>query len=156
KPGVKRSRTAIDKWLLILLVYSILTVPFVEWPGSVIKVGLPNFIKAIVFYYFTIAFVKTERDLKLLIVVFLAGQVFRVLEPLYLNVTQGYFGSQASMAGGTESLDRLSGGPYDVVNPNGLAFIICTALSLLYFLMSRSSWKLRILLLPIAALLLYA
>ena len=156
RPAFKRSRTPTDKWLLILLVYSILTVPFVEWPGSVIKIGLPNFIKAIVFYYFTIAFVKNERDLKLLIVVFLTGQLFRVLEPLYLNVTQGYFGSQASMLGGGEFLDRLSGGPYDVINPNGLAFIICTALSLLYFLTARSSWKLRILLPVVASLLLYA
>ena len=156
RPAVKRFRTPTDKWLLILLVYSILTVPFVEWPGSVAKIGLPNFIKAIVFYYFTIAFVKNERHLKLLIFVFLTCQILRVLEPLYLNVTQGYFGSQASMEGGGEFLDRLSGGPYDVINPNGLAFIICTALSLLYFLTTRSSWKLRILLPVVASLLLYA
>jgi len=129
KPTDKSSqKTNTDNLLKVLIIYSILTIPFVEWPGSVIKFGLPNLIKAVVFYYFTIVFIRTERDLKRFIFVFLACQVLRILEPLYLNVTQGYLGSHASMSGGSEFLGRLSGSPYDNVNPNGLAFIICTVL----------------------------
>ncbi len=132
--------TQTDRLLRGLIVYSIVTIPFVEWPGSVIKSGIPDFIKAIVFYYFTIAFIRTEIDLKKFIFVFLVCLVGRILEPLYLHITVGYWGSWAAMAGGGEFLNRLSGSPYDVVNPNGLAFIICTVLPFLYF-MSGLSWK---------------
>jgi len=135
-------RTATDNLLRILIVYSVLTIPFVEWPGSVIGTGIPNFIKGIVFYYFTIAFVRTEKDLKKLVLVFVACQLWRILEPLCLHVTEGYWGSGASMAN-WEHLDRLSGAPSDVVNPNGLAFIICTVLPFLY-LMAGLSWKGRL------------
>ena len=133
-------RTPTDKWLAVLIVYVLLVSPFTEWPGSVIKFGVPNFIKAIVFFYFTVAFVKTEKDLKRFILVFFACQLFRVLEPLYLHITQGYWGSSASELGGQEFLDRLAGSPFDVVNPNGLAFVILTVLPILYFMRS-SSWK---------------
>ncbi len=125
--------TSIDKRLKWLLVYAVLSVPLVYWPGSVVKAGLPNFIKAVVFYYFTVAFVKTESDLRRFVLVFVGCQLFRVLEPLYLHVTQGYWGSVASMAG-WEYLERLSGAPSDVVNPNGLAYVVCTLLPFLYFL----------------------
>jgi O-antigen ligase len=37
-------------------------------------------------------------------------------------------------------LDRLSGSPHDIVNPNGLAFVILTALPLLHFLCTLTSW----------------
>lgn len=143
--------TQTDKVLRILVVYSIVTIPFVEWPGSVINSGFPNLIRAIVFYYFTVAFVKTEKDLKKFVFVFLACQSWRILEPLYLHITQGYWGAQASMSS-TDFLDRLSGAPSDIVNPNGLAFIVCTALPFLYFLASQS-WKHRlmsILLIPLS------
>ncbi|MCI0590891.1 MAG: O-antigen ligase family protein [Gammaproteobacteria bacterium] len=133
----QRSQT--DTLLRVLVIYSVLTIPFVEWPGSVIRVGISALVKAIVFYYFTVAFVKTEKELKQFIVVFLACQLLRILEPLYLHVTVGYWGSVASMAN-WESMDRLSGAPSDVVNPNGLAFIICTVLPFLYF-MRELSWK---------------
>jgi putative inorganic carbon (HCO3(-)) transporter len=148
-------KTKTDKLLKVLIAYSILTIPFVEWPGSVIKIGLPNLIKAVVFYYFTIAFIKTEHDLKRFIFVFLACQVLRILEPLYLNVTQNYWGSAASMSGGSEFLYRLSGSPYDIVNPNGLAFIICTVLPFLYF-MQGLSWKHRLAFIVLTPPLLYA
>lgn len=150
--GSQKTRTG--KLLRILIAYSILTVPFVEWPGSVVKVGLPNLIKAVVFYYFTIAFVKTEQDLKRFIFVFLVCQVLRILEPLYLHVTQGYWGSRASMSGGWEFLERLAGSPYDTVNPNGLAFIICTILPFLYF-MRELSWKHQLAFIILVPILLY-
>lgn len=128
-----------DKILRILIFYSILTIPFVYWPGSVLNTGLTNFVKAIVFYYFTVAFVQTEGDLKKFIFVFVTCQLWRILEPLYLHITQGYWGSAASMTN-WEYLYRLSGAPNDVVNPNGLAFIICTILPFLY-LVALLSWK---------------
>ena len=121
-----RSKT-IDNYLKIIIVYSIVTIPFVEWPGSVLHHGLIQFIKAVVFYFFTIKFVTTEKKLKIFMAVFLCIQTFRVLEPLYLHVTTGYWGSAAYM-GGAEFMQRLSGAPYDIVNPNGLAFVIVSVI----------------------------
>lgn len=135
-------KTPTDKLLKTLVLYSVLTIPFVQWPGSVIGAGIPTFIKGVVFYYFTIAFVRTEADLKWFLVVFVGCQLFRVLEPLYLHITDGYWGSIASMAN-WEYLNRLSGAPSDVVNPNGLAFIICSVLPFMY-LMAGASWKGRV------------
>ncbi|MBS0168631.1 MAG: O-antigen ligase family protein [Nitrospira sp.] len=147
--------TSTDKILRILISYSILTIPFVYWPGSVINTGIGNFIKAIVFYYFTVAFVRTEQDIKKLVFTFITCQVIRVLEPLYLHVTEGYWGGRAYMSGGAEALDRLSGAPSDVVNPNGLAFIICFVLPFLY-LMAGLSWKGRMGAIVLAPVCLYA
>jgi putative inorganic carbon (hco3(-)) transporter len=125
--------TPIDKMLRVLILYVLVTTPFVEWPGSVLRAGMAEFVKAVVFYYFTVAFIRSGSDLKIFITVFLACQIFRVVEPLYLHVTQGYWGSTASMAN-WEFLDRLSGSPYDPVNPNGLAVITCTVLLFLYYM----------------------
>jgi putative inorganic carbon (HCO3(-)) transporter len=132
-------KTNADKILRIMVVYAVLTIPFVEWPGSVFRTGIPNFIKGIVFYYFTIAFVRTEKELKRFIFVFVCCQLFRILEPLYLHITEDYWGSFASMAD-WEFMYRLSGAPSDTVNPNGLAFIICAVLPFLY-LASGLSWS---------------
>jgi putative inorganic carbon (hco3(-)) transporter len=139
KRDSRTPRTWTDILLRTLIVYSVLTIPFVEWPGSVIGTGIPNFIKGLVFYYFTIAFVRTEKDLKKLVFVFVACQLWRILEPLYLHITEGYWGAATHMVD-SEFLNRLSGAPSDVVNPNGLAFIICTVLPFLY-LIAALSWK---------------
>lgn len=147
-------KTQTDKLLRILIAYSILTIPFVEWPGSVVRFGIPNFIKAVVFYYFSVAFIRTEENLKKFIFVFLSCQVWRILEPLYLHVTVGYWGSVATMEN-LEFLDRLSGAPYDIVNPNGLAGIVCNVLPFIYFL-SGLSWKNRLAFMLLVPLLLYA
>jgi hypothetical protein len=127
---------------MLLLIFVILAItPFAEWPGSAIKLGLPNYIKAIVFFFFTVWFVQTETRLRVLMAVFLACQSFRVLEPLYLHLTQGYWGSMASMAN-WEFMYRLSGSPYDVINPNGLAFVVLTILPfLLYLFHENLFWK---------------
>ncbi|MGE3561479.1 MAG: O-antigen ligase family protein [Nitrospira sp.] len=146
--------TSTDKILRILVAYSILTIPFVYWPGSVINTGIGNFLKAIVFYYFTIAFVRTERDIKKFVLVFVICQLVRIIEPLYLHITEGYWGDVAYMLAGTEALDRLSGAPSDVINPNGLAFIICLVLPFLY-LMAGFSWKNRIVAILLASTCLY-
>ncbi|MFT5728836.1 MAG: putative inorganic carbon (HCO3(-)) transporter [Desulforhopalus sp.] len=124
--------TDVGKYLKLILVYAIVTLPFVEWPGSVLRIGLIQFIKAIVFYFFTIKFVRNEGQMKLFITVFLGSQIFRILEPLYLHVTQGYWGSAASMAD-WQFMNRLSGAPHDIVNPNGLAFIIVSILPFIYY-----------------------
>ena len=137
RPRERTAATETDKALRVLFAYALLATPFVEWPGSVIQHGIPEFIKAVVFYYFTVAFIRSERDLKVLVAVFLACQSYRVLEPLYLNLTAGYWGSRASMGDG-DFLARLSGSPWDVINPNGLAAIICTVLLFLYYLAGLS------------------
>jgi O-antigen ligase len=122
-------------WLLVI--YAAVAIPLVEWPGSVVKVGYPKFFKAFVFYYFTATLVKTPKRLNYVLIVFLACMTFRVLEPLYLHETTGYWGSSATTESG--SLYRLSGAPSDVVNPNGLAFIILTVLPFMHYLTEGSS-----------------
>jgi O-antigen ligase len=121
------------KALWVLVVYAFVTIPLVEWPGSVLKIGFPNFFKAFVFYYFTSKLVTTEKKLRQVLVVFLCCQTLRVLEPLYLHVTIGYWGSKAHTSA-WEAFDRLSGAPSDTVNPNGLAAIALTVIPLLHYL----------------------
>jgi hypothetical protein len=128
---------SVGNWLKALLIYAVVTIPFVQWPGSVVRFGVEEMSKALVFYFFTVAFVRTESDFRKLLAVFVGCQLLRVLEPLYLHVTDGYWGSMASMDN-WESLDRLSGAPSDIVNPNGLAFIVCTIVPFLYFLAGRT------------------
>jgi putative inorganic carbon (HCO3(-)) transporter len=122
-------------WLLVA--YAAITIPFTEWPGTVAKIGFPNFFKAFVFFYFTAALVTTPQRLRTLLIVFLACQMLRVFEPLYLHATTGYWGSRASMSS-WEAMDRLAGAPDDVVNPNGLAAIIVTIVPLLHYLTAAS------------------
>ncbi len=125
--------TRISRILWGLVAYALLSIPFVEWPGSVFWFGFPAFFRAFVFFYLTRAFVGTRERLKIAVGVFVGCQVFRILEPLYLHVTEGYWGSFASMAG-WEAMDRLSGAPFDVINPNGLAFVVLMTLPLLHYL----------------------
>ena len=128
----EHENTNVDKYLKILIMFSIVTLPFVEWPGSVLRYGLEQFIKAVVFYFFTVKFVRDSGQLKLFMAVFLGCQIFRIVEPLYLHVTAGYWGSVASMAN-WEFMNRLEGAPHDIVNPNGLAFIIVSVLPFIYY-----------------------
>lgn len=128
EPGPRSKGLSSQTMIVVLIAYAVVSLPFVEWPGSVLNAGLQNFLKAAVFGLFTHAFVKDERGLRRLLFVFVGAQVFRVLEPLYLHVTTGYWGSFASMGAGDEFLDRLSGAPSDIVNPNGLAFVVVTSL----------------------------
>ena len=123
--------------LWMLVIYAAVAIPLVEWPGSVVKVGYPKFFKAFVFYYFTAKLVTTPKRLQYVLIVFLGCMSFRVLEPLYLHETTGYWGSAATTEYG--SLYRLSGAPSDVVNPNGLAFIILTVLPFMHYLTEGST-----------------
>jgi putative inorganic carbon (HCO3(-)) transporter len=119
--------------LLVLVAYCVVTLPFVEWPGSVLRTGFEQFAKAVVFYYFTVSLIRTPSRLVWLLGVFMAGLTIRVLEPTYLHVTTDYWGAFANMSEGG-NLDRLSGSPYDVINPNGLAYVIVSLLSFAHFL----------------------
>jgi len=146
----KHTRTETVLWLLII--FSVVTAPFAQWPGSVLHTGIPNFIKAVVFFYFTINFVTNEKKLKIFMIVFLATQSIRIFEPVFLHITTGYWGSSA-YAGG-EYMNRLAGAPDDIVNPNGLAFVILTALPFFYFF-SKLSWKCKMVMLFITPVFLY-
>jgi len=128
--------------LITMIVYIIVTVPLVEWPGSVVKNNADPFIKAAIFYFFTVSLVTTESRLRTLVNVFLATQAFRIVEPLYLNVTDGYWGS-ATHIGGGQFMDRLSGAPHDIINSNGLAAVIIRFLAMGYFLSigATTKWK---------------
>src|SRR5690606_42071421 len=52
---------------------------------------------------FTALTIDTEKRLKWFIAVFVFCQIFRVLEPLYLNITQGYWGSATHLQGDRKS-----------------------------------------------------
>jgi O-antigen ligase len=141
--------------LLTLMGFIVVTIPFVEWPGSVLKLGAEPFIKAVMFYFLTLWCVNSSRDLRIFLTVYVACQCFRVLEPLYLHFAYGYWGAATSMTD-TEFMDRLSGAPLDIINPNGLAFIILGTLPLLFFIQKGQRWHVRLLMWALIAALSYA
>ncbi|MDL0429708.1 O-antigen ligase family protein [Marinobacter sp. TBZ242] len=149
------TRDPIVSALLVLMVYLVVSLPLVEWPGSVVKNNLGEFVKAIVFFYFMVLLVDSDRRLKIFLTVFIGCQVLRVLEPLFLNITDGYWGSRAHLGGG-EFSQRLAGAPSDVINPNELGFVIVTAIPFLHYLMWSSGSKARLLYLLLMPPLLYA
>lgn len=144
-----------SKLLLILVGYIVVTLPLVKWPGSVLNHGWEPFLKSILFYVLTVRTVTTEKRLKIFLVVFLGAEAFRVFEPLYLHVTTGYWGSFTNM-GNYELMNRLSGAPFDIVNPNGLAFIILIVLSLSHHILVNGTGKQRIVYLALLVPMLYA
>jgi len=143
-----------ERTIKIMFIYLVLSLPFVEWPGSVVKSGIPSYIKAVVFYFFTIALVTDEKKLRKFMFVFLLCQTLRVIEPVFLHITTGYWGSRASM-GNWEAMDRLSGAPSDVVNPNGLAFIILMVFPFVHYL-TAVNWKNKVIYLALTPMLIYA
>ncbi len=118
--------------LLGFLFYLIVTIPLVYWPGSAARDIILRYPHAVLWYFFTVAFVDTEKRLKIFVGVFIASQLFRIFEPALMHVTSGYWGSVASAEYG-ESLQRLSGSPHDVINPNQLAWVIVTIVPFLYY-----------------------
>lgn len=127
------------KFLWMIIGFIFLSLPFVMWPGSVLRVGLLNYLKVVVFYFFTVLIINNEGRLKIFIFVFLVCAIFRFLEPAYLHVTTGYWGSSAfsTFGGMLQKLKRLSGAPHDVINPNQLAWVIVSTIPFLYYL----GWK---------------
>lgn len=140
-----------SKYLLAIFLYSIVTLPLVEWPGSVVNAGMVEFVKGAIFYFFTVSLVVSEKRLKTVIAVFVGCNLIRIVEPLILNLTTGYLGSSTHL-GGSDFAGRLSGAPSDTVNPNGLAFVIATVIPFLHYVLapiSRKAFVLYLLLIPV-------
>lgn len=144
-----------SKLLLIFFGYIFISLPLVEWPGSVLNESLSRFIKVFVFAFFTILIIDTRERLKQFTFVFVSCQVFRALEPLYLYLRYDYLGSATHLGAG-EFAGRLSGAPSDVVNPNGLAFIIALTFPFLYYLLFENSFAKKILFLLLTGPMIYA
>ncbi len=137
-----------DKWrksinvsqrLNYFFLYIFVSLPLVTWPGSVLRFHLVEWIKVALFFTFVVTLVRTAGQLKWVLGVFMVCQAIRILEPLHLHLTTGYWGSSAfSRVGGVSSvLDRLSGAPHDVVNPNQLAWVIVNMVPFVFYLL----WK---------------
>lgn len=141
--------------MLVFIGYLVISLPLVEWPGSVIRNNLADFVKAIAFLFFTVLIVDSEKRLKIFLVVFVGCQLFRVLEPLFLNITQGYWGSKTHLGHG-EFSQRLSGAPADVINPNELGFVIVTAIPFLHYLLWSGRFTAKLFYLAAMPALLYA
>jgi putative inorganic carbon (HCO3(-)) transporter len=122
-----------NRRLQLFVLWVVLTLPFVEWPGSVLRNNLEEWIRVAVFFYFTVLIVDSYERLRLFVAVFIGTQIVRVLEPLYLHVTTGYWGSNTYIGAG-EFMARLAGGPYDIVNPNGLAFVIVSVIPFVHYM----------------------
>ncbi len=150
-----RAQDPVFQAVLVLLGYMVLSLPLVEYQGSVIRQNLPEFVKAIVFLFFTALIIDSRRRLVLFLWVFVGCQVIRVLEPLYLNVTEDYWGS-ATYIGGGEFAGRLSGAPSDVINPNELGFVIATVMPFLHYLLFTGRWYAKLIYMALVPCLLYA
>ena len=135
------------------LLFLVLTLPFVSYPGSVIKNNIPVFLKAIVFLYFAALILDTPKRFKWAVAVFVCCQVFRILEPLYLNITQGYWGDSTNIDG--EMADRLGGAPADVIDANELGFVIATVIPFLHYYLMPKAWKFKLLYFALLPPLLY-
>lgn len=145
----------IMKAMGVFLLVIIFTLPFVTYPGSVIRYHIPEFIKAIVFLYFMALIVDSKGRLKWALIIFVGCQVIRVLEPLYLNITSGYWGAKTHMGGG-EFANRLGGAPADVINPNELGFVIVTIIPFLHYLLFSRGWLYKLIYLGLMPALMYA
>src|SRR5690606_32903433 len=54
------SKSPAYKSIIILIGYLIISLPLVKWPGSVVKNNLPEFVKAVVFFFFTVFTIDSE------------------------------------------------------------------------------------------------
>lgn len=157
--GLLMVRERTMKLFLLLIAYVIVTMPLVEWPGSVMRHGLEEYSKTALFFLFTVSIIDSERKLKVFMLIFIACQLIRVAEPAYLHVTTGYWGDVAYSHKDEDlkSLLRLSGAPNDVVNPNQLAWVIVGTIPFLYYLLWRMGGAVnRLLFLAPLPLLIYA
>jgi putative inorganic carbon (hco3(-)) transporter len=135
------------KYLLAIFIFIFMSLPFVMWPGSVLRANLWDYLKVVIFYFFTVSIIRNEGRLKILIFVFLACAIFRFLEPAYLHATTRYWGGTATaiFEGKLEALRRLSGAPSDVINANQLAWVVVSTIPFLYYLGWRGKPYLKIL-----------
>jgi putative inorganic carbon (HCO3(-)) transporter len=149
-----QEKSSISKYILTLFIYSIVVLPFTTWPGTVLSSGIPEFIKAAIFFVFTYKLILNEQRLKVMVYIFIFANTFRVIEPLYLNITQGYWGSETSF--GWDQVNRLAGGPADTINSNGLAFVIASILPFYHYLFSSGKGLRKIVYWAVLPVLLYA
>lgn len=134
-----RTSIATSNKLINFILYIVVSLPFVTWPGSVINNNLLNWIKVALLFVFIVSIVRTERQLKVIVMLFLCCQAIRILEPLYLHITTGYWGDIAySHVGGFKGLNRLSGTPFDVVNATQFGWVIVNTIPFLYYLFWES------------------
>jgi hypothetical protein len=149
-----------SKILKILMLYIIISLPLTQWPGSVIRIGIPNFIKAVIFFYFTVSLITTEERLKTFINVFIICQSIRIIHPVFLHLTTGYWGTPelnpVTDMGDGMMMDRLAGGPKDILNPNGLAFVITSVIPFFHYTSLSSSFKYKILYISLLPIFVYA
>ncbi|MDD2852257.1 MAG: O-antigen ligase family protein [Desulfuromonadaceae bacterium] len=119
------------------LLYVFISLPFVTWPGSVIKNNLDDWIKVALFFLLVVGAVRTEKQLRLLMVIFIGCQLFRTLEPLYMHITTGYWGDVAytHIGGSMSGLNRLGGAPFDVVNSTQLGWVVVGIVPFLFYLL---------------------
>jgi len=151
-PWQRMDPVAIRLWVLVGYIF--VTLPFVEWPGSVLH-NLEPFAKSLCFFFFVVATVDTVRKLKILLGVYVFTQAFRALEPLVLHLKSGYWGGHTNI-GNWEMMDRLGGSPSDIINANGLAFVIILTLPMLHFLVRPDTLLRRLIWGTIAAAMCYA
>ncbi|HXW75190.1 MAG TPA: O-antigen ligase family protein [Steroidobacteraceae bacterium] len=151
-PWQQMDPVAVRLWILVG--YIIVTLPFVEWPGSVLH-NSERFVKSLCFFFFVVATVDTTRKLGILLAVYVFTQVYRVLEPLYMHVRFGYWGGLTTL-GNWETMDRLSGSPWDIINANGLGNVVIVTLPMLHFLCRPDTLPRRIIWAAIAGAMCYA
>lgn len=147
-----------NRFFIYLILFIVGTIPVVEWPGSVIRHGIENYLKVTIFFIYTIAIINTEKRLKIFIAVFLICQLFRVAEPAYLHVTTGYWGDLAysNKDGSMVGLNRLGGSPFDVVNSNQLAWVIVSTVPFIYYLAWQGGKAFKLVFIGISPILIYA
>jgi O-antigen ligase len=158
KNNKKKKIDEISTILIILSVYIIVSLPFVKWPGSVLRFGIEGFLKSVLLYFYTFCLVTSGKRLKLFIFIFVLCQCIRFIEPAYLHLTTDYWGSSATSSVGysTHYLNRLSGAPNDIINPNQLSWIINCTIPFFYFMGWKSNKKkLKIVTLGLTPILLY-
>lgn len=149
------TKDPIMQTFLVLIGYLALSWPLVEWPGSVVRHHVDEFVKAIVFLIFTLLVVDSESRFKKTALIFVGCQLFRVLEPLYLHFTKGYMGGETYLGGG-DFAGRLAGAPADIINPNELGFVIVTVIPFLHYLLWTGRKTGKFVYLALMPLLLYA
>lgn len=134
------AKSPVFRRLAWLVLFIIISIPFVKWPGSVIRENLALFLKSVFFFIITAALIDSEKRLKAFFLVFLGCQFFRIFEPLFLHITTGYWGDKthSTVGGALSSLDRLAGAPHDIINSNQYAWVIVSMVPFVYLLGLRS------------------
>lgn len=151
-----RLRNPASKAVTGLAIYILVTFPLAYWPGSVLN-NLPHLIISFGYFYFIAIYVDSVRRLEIFLFVYTAAQVFRVLAPLFLHVTTGYWGDQTYLGDDSGFVARLAGAPWDIINANGLASLVAITLPFLYFWgRSRGTTTLLGLVTPLSLVLVYA